>query len=425
MITIILQFVAVKPEQKLHHHVPSGASLVLKVNNNNLIRRFFFDLIYKGKLTTKDIKQLNYRTNDVETPKTGIAINKDIIAFYEDWKDYDIVGFIFEVDKPAVFGNFLKEETNFIKAYNDGVGSIIIIPESLNEDQRQLLEFYARDLVVKNTNPNPTRIALSNSSVSSLFHLFFEGSSAGLTQNINLEVFVSENKILVEGVGLTNPLMYSSEMKHHFLEQPATEDYLELNIGRLPDTLDHYLNKVLKNVSVELPEIASQQIQLYGFKILNIKGNMFVLPEFDGVFRFNENITLNNEIQAFNHYAFKPGIDSYEVEDVTYHYKQIDSNEIYVGLNSTPAFIEKEGDVLFSISGKPESALNFKGTGIIAKIAQLVPPVQHSKHLLSSLDHFEITTEHIAADSIKVNGSMIFPEDNVASIELLKFLLKF
>lgn len=424
-VSLVLNFVAVKPTPKLHHHIPSGASLALKINNNNLIHRFFFDFLYKGQLTIKDVKQLNYRTNKIKPPKTGIAINKDIIAFYEDWKEYDIVGFIFEVETPSIFARFLEEESNFIKAYNDGIGSIIIIPESLNEEQRQLLEFYAQDLVEENTNPNPTRIALSSSSPKSLFHAFFDGRSSGLTQNMNIEVFVEENKLFIEGSGTSNPTLTGKKQAHHYLKTPSTSDYLELNLGKLPDTLSHYFDKVLESVSIELPEITSQQIILYGFEILNIDGKMFVLPEFDGVFRFNENIEFKNEIQAFNHFAFEAGLDSYEVEDLTYFYQQIDSNEIFVGLNKNPDFHEKKGEVLFSITGFPASALNIKGSGIIARIAQLVPPVQHSKQLFNNLDHFELTTSALPNDSLKISGSMVFPEEKTASIELLKFLLKF
>ena len=424
-ISLVLNFVAVKPRTKLHHHIPSGASLALKINNNNLIHRFFFDFLYKGNLTARDIKQLNYRTSKVKPPKTGIAINKDIFVFYEDWRDYDIIGFIFEVENPTVFATFLRDQKNYIKAYNNGIGTIIIIPEFLNEELRQLFEFYAHDLVIKNTNPNPTRLALSSSRSKSLFHAFFDGGSSNLTQNLNLEVFVEENKLFIEGVGTTNPLLIGKKEYHHFLDPPTTQEYLEINMGKLPDTLDHYFNKVLQSVSFNLPEIASQQLILYGFKILNIKGSMFVLPEFDGVFRFDENLELKNEIQSFNHYAFKSKLDSYEVEDVTYYYQQIDSNEIYVGLNAAPNFYEKHGDVLFSVKGYPASAFNIKGSGLIAKIAQLVPPVQHSKHLFNSLDHFELNTELLPNDSLKLTGNMIFPEDKIASIELLKFLLKF
>lgn len=422
---LVLNFVAVKPTPKLHHHVPSGASLALKINNNNLIHRFFFDFLYKGQLTKTDVKQLNYRTNKIKPPKTGIAIDKDIIVFYEDWKDYDIIGFIFEVDSPSTFANFVKDEPNFIKSFKDGIGCIIIIPKSLNEEQRELLEFYAQDLVVKNTNPNPTRIALSNSSSKSLFHAFYDGRTSSLTQNMNVEVFLKENKLLIEGKGTTNPTLIGKKQYHHYLETPITEDYLEVNMGRLPDTLGHYFDKVLKSVSVNLPEITSQQIILYGFEILNIDGKMFVLPQFDGIFRFDENIEFKNEVQSLNHFAFTPGLDSYKVEDVTYFYQQIDSNEIYVGLNSSPDFYEKQGEVLFSVTGYPASALNIKGSTIIAKIAQLVPPVQHSKHLFNSLDHFELNTELLSNDSLKVSGSIVFPEEKIASIELLKFLLKF
>lgn len=424
-VSLVLNFIAVKPAPKLHHHIPSGASLAVKINNSNLLHRFFFDFLYKGKLTNKDIKKLNYRANKVTPPQTGIAIDKNIIAFYEDWKEYDIIGFIFEVNDVSVYADFVKDEPNYIKSYNDEIGCIVIIPDSLDVEQRELLEFYAQDLTIKKNNPNPTRIALSKSSPKSLFHAFFDGTSSGLTQNMNIEVFVEENKLLLEGVGTTNPILTGKKQTHHYLKAPSTEDYLELNLGKLPDTLGHYFDKVLKSVSVRLPEITSQQILLYGFKILNIDGKMFVLPEFDGIFRFNENIAFKDEIQALNHYAFKPGSGSYEVEDVTYHYQQVDSNEIYVGLNPSPDFHEKQGEVLFSVSGFPASAFNIKGEGIIARIAQLVPPVQHTKHLFNSLDHFELYTELGANDTLKVSGSMVFPEDKTASIELLKFLLKF
>lgn len=425
VITFILNFVAVKPESTLHHHIPSGASLTLKINNNNLIHRFFFDFLYKGKLKNKDIKQLNYRANKIKPPNTGIAIDKDIIVFYEDWRSYHIIGFIFEVEDPATFATFVKNEPNYIKAYNEGVGSIIIIPESLNDEQRQLFEFYAKDLVVKNNNPNLTRIALSKSHPKSLFHAFFDGRASGLTQNMDLEIFIDDNKVHIEGIGTTNPLLIEKKEHHHFLASPSTKDFLEINMGGLSDTLNNYLKKLLESVSVNLPSIASQQLIIYGLKITNIKGSLFILPEFDGIFRFDEKVDLNKEVHPFNHFAFSSGKDSYEIEGITYYYHQIDSNEIHVGINPTPDFHEKQGDVLFSIKGYPASVLNIKGDGIIAKVALLLPVVQHSKHLFNSLDHFEINTTLLPNDSLKVTGSMIFPEDKIASIEVLKFLLKF
>lgn len=417
--------IVVRPHTILHNHIPSDASIYFRINNPNLLRRFFFDFLFEADLKQKDYKQIDYRSKVNNIPITGIDISQEVYMFYEKWGDENIVGILFHVSDIDSYSRFAKENDNFITAFDNNIASILIIPESLLEKNLDQFELYAKDLLQPNPDRSNARIAFSEGHKKNLFHLFIKGDQRSLIRNINLELFMDNNEIEISGFGQRNSVQTNPEITSFtYLVPDDDKNYLEINAGKLPDTLNRYLNKVLKEIGVDIPDIASQQLLIYAFEIDNIRGSMAVLPKFDGIFRFNEALPNVLEMDSLKSKLLALKNSKLEIGKMTYNVQQLNDYEIYIGMNDLD-FTKKEDFPGLLIQGNPGALLNIEGDGIIAQMAKLIPQVQHSKKLFSDMEKFQIESKEYKSDTIQLEGHVIFPKEKTASIEIIKYLLKF
>ena len=427
LLTLLLTNAIVsRPKTLLHHHIPSNANVYLKINNPNLLRRFFFDFLFEADLQQKDYKQIDYRSRVQKIPISGIDITKDVYLFYENWGEENIIGIIFHLNDIDAYSDFLGEKENLISSFNEEIAIILIVPENLSIQNRDNLELYAKDLLQKNPDRTAARIAFSEGNKKNLFQLYVKGDERSLIRNINLELFMDDNFIEISGVGERNPLSMNSAATSYtyFNNRNTDRDYLEINAGKLPDTLNKYLNKVLHEIGVDIPTITSQQLFIYAFEIDNIRGSMALLPKFDGIFRFNEPLPEIIEMDSLKSKLLSLEDSHLKIGKMQYKVRQLNDYELFIGVNDVD-FIEDETAPGLLIQGNPGVMLNIEGDGLVAQMAKLMPQVQHSKKLFNDMDSFRIESKEYRSDSIKVNGKILFPKEKTASIEIIKFLLKF
>jgi hypothetical protein len=423
---LIAQFIAARPESKLHHHIPIDASIYFKVNNPNLLRRFFFDFLFEAELQKKDYQQLDYRRRIKNIPITGIDISKEVYVFYEAWSGESILGILFHLNDEKSFAEFVNKSESFIAAFNKEIAAIIIAPENILSIDEDKLVLYANDLLLPNPDRTPARIAFSEGNNKNLFQLYVKGDERSLIRNINLELFMDNNFIELKGMGERNPLRINTDSTSYtYISEINNEkNYLEINAGKLPDTVNKYLNKVLNEIGVNFPDITSQQLFIYALEIDNIRGTMALLPKFDGVFRFNDALPIIAEMDSLASKMLILEGERLKVGRMEYIVKQLNDYELFVGIHDVE-FATKEESPTILIQGDPSVLLNIEGDGIIAQVAKLMPQVQHSRKLFSDMESFKIESKEYRSDSIQVNGMIAFPGDKTASIEIIKYLLKF
>ena len=424
----IVSLINSSSDNSLVNHLPSGVNSVVKVNNRQIFKRFLFDALYASELSINEFDQLKFNKEDIEIPSTGISIAQNIFIFQDEWEEISITGFIFNLNDKNDFANFQLKRSNAIKTFNDKVGCIILLPEKTTHEAINYFELYAADLLIPNKDKLKAKIALSNSKEESLFHLFFAGSNQAYVQDLSVEAFIDKSTISFEGIGLKNPTMSYDSVEHYAMTPPEKGQFLEVQAGQLPDSVYGYIDVILEDFNLKLPHIVSQQLFIYGFMIDNLDGSTAFLPKFDGIFRFNSPLDLTDQIDSLstnNTKVERIAKNHIRIGEIHYYFQQITENEIWIGITEDIAINKVEGAPLPRLRGNPAATLTIEGKGIIAQFAQMLPPVQYSKKLFNDLEYFDIHTELTNEDKIRVTGEMRFKEQKTASIELMKFLMKF
>ena len=224
VLIITIQLVGIissRPALTLHHHVPTEASSVLKINNSNLFKQVFFDLLYQDSFDKNDIKQLEFRKSKTSIPETGIAMNREIIMFHEAWNNKNIIGFLFHLKNETQFAQFIgAQDGDFIKAFNASIGCVLFIPDLSAEEDPAFFEYYARDLLQPNPDRIKARLALAQGRTTNLFHLYISGNEQSLIQDLSLETFLAHNKLIFEGNAIKNPTIEISSIPVQFISSP-------------------------------------------------------------------------------------------------------------------------------------------------------------------------------------------------------------
>lgn len=425
---VIVSLFNTTSESTLANHLPSGVNTVIKVKNKHIFKRFLFDALYSSDLSKNEFEQLKFQKKDTKIPNSGIKLSQDIYLFQDSWKNQGITGFLFKISDKKDFSNFQSDQENIIKTFNDEVGCIIIIPKNSSQETLRYFELYAADLLIPSKDKLKAKLALKQTDEESLIHLFFAGSDQAYVQDLSLEASIDKSSIYFEGKGSKNPTITYDSVFHHTMEFPKEKLFLEVQVGQLPDSVYGFIDNLLEEFNIVLPNIASQQVFIYGFLIDNIDGTTAFLPKFDGVFRFTQKVDLADQIDSLilNDSKVKriqPG--KIRIGTIDYHFKQINNKEIWIGVSQNIIIKEGDGAPLPRLTGNPGAILEIEGKGIIAQFAQMLPQVQYSKKLFSDLEYFSIYTELVSEDQIKVSGEMRFKNNKSASIELMKFLMRF
>lgn len=425
---IVTSTIVSRKNDVLINSIPTNAEVYVKVNNPTLIRRLMFDVLFKSDFEKRDFKKIDIRQDDVSLPVTGIDLTQEAYFFIESWGENDVITFLFYINNQKAFGEFAKENENIVSHSEDNKACILIIPESLKEDQESIekFEMYAKDLLKPSPDKSPARIALSQKKKNSLFQFFIKGSSESILKNISFDLILKENSLKLEGQAEKNPIYFIDDQEDWTeLKNPFKDDYLQISSSRLPDTLNYYISKVLRGINISTPNIKSNQVYLYGFEVDNLGGSMAFLPDFDGVFRFEDTLKIPKQDSLTPKYL-ELNSDKIKVGNFDYYIRKISEKELYIGRNPEPQFIRNKAKNNFQVQGDLSTILNIEGSGIIAKVTKLLPQVQHTKQLFKKLEKFEILSEESGDENVvKINGIMQFSDEETASIEIIKYLLKF
>jgi hypothetical protein len=416
-------------DNRLHQFLPVDAAISLRMNNDVLVKRVIYDFLFQSDLTKDERKQLTFKGEGVTLPSLGIAVSKEIIVFYEDWNKKDLIGWLVHVSDPKSFDHYTFESENIIKARADNFGCILIlstVPE--NDDEKELFQLYADDILVPNKDRSESRRYFANASKSSIAELFFEGDPGGYLQKSGVSVDFHKNELRISGEGRKNPLMDYMTEQQHYLIPDSTTNFLEIRAGALPDTLAKYIKGILQEVGLALPDIVSQQLILEGFELDNFQGNMAVIPKFNGIFRLSGKIDIVSIMERLQ--DMEPTVkitspSSFEVGTVTFHLKHLSENELFIGVNEFIAIEQRMDERFFLLAGNAAALFTIEGKGFVAQMAQLIPEVKNSKHFLNTLEKFEICATTSTNEKLIIEGVMSFPTDKQASLEFLKYIMRF
>lgn len=420
-ILLLAQFLTTNEKQTLHHYLPSSVDVALKINNKKLLHRLGFDFLF----FIDDLPIKEKPTASSLPPPTGIDAQQEIILYMDYYKDIQFIGALVHVHNPTHFRSFVEDQENMIGATNNGVGAMSIVPKNADSAFLTYMQLYLEDATIKNENRTKTRIGLANSHPKSILHAFIEGSPIGLVQDLTLEGFLDKNTLKITGKGKKNPTIDLIQSPKHFVYEASKPNALEIKAGKLADTVKGFIQTVLFENDYDFPEIASQHVFFYGFDLTQVNEKTILLPKFDGVIHFEETLPA-----AFLENYPKGPFDqnnpkTVSVGPVNYFIQPLSSTELYIGKADNPRFVYYTPENYLSLEGNLETLLILEGDNFFAQVAAALPPVRNSRKFLQSVENFFLSTNFLEDGEVEIESILSFDENTVASLEIIKFLLRF
>jgi len=421
-----IRFIKIDNNQTLENYLPTNSELVVKIKSKAVLKLFLSDILYQNKFDRKSISKFDIDTKNTSNKSSGIDIEKNVLFFYEKWEKKDIIGVFVHVFSKEKFLE-LNKNKNIFTSVNGEIGCLLRVfsEEDINTDA---LEKYAIDLLKSNRDKSYAKLNLQKLGTSnSMIDIYYSGNQSSLLNNLLLQVSVEKNTINLNGKATLNPALEKDSLPNYFVRN-RNQEYLALNMGRLPDTLNYYLDAVLKEIHLNLPKIKKQNILFYGIGLDNIKGKMSIQPYFDAVFKFEDTLSISNKIAKVS--ELDSSIATITKDTITlggthYYFKQLSAQDVYVGTTPQPKIYTMPTPPIFYLRGRPESILNIDGNSWIADIARAIPQIRNSRDFLKEIKNFEIEAYGNKDLSVDIRGKIDFKAEEFVTLKVIDYILSF
>jgi len=416
------QFLTTKEKQLLHQYIPSSVNVALKINNKNLIHRLGFDfLFFIDETPWKETK----KDPPTPPPSTGIDIQQEIVLFLDYFPNEPFLGALVHVLNEEKFLDFIASQPSVIGNVHNQIGCLLLVPEKADSSAISYFNKYANDATLKNKDRTKTKSGLANSHPKSIFHAFIEGQENGLVQDLNFQGFLEHNKVRFTGIGKKNPVIDLVNTPKHFIYETEQNHALEIRAGKLADTVQGFLQRVLFNNEFEFPEISTQHYFFYGFDLAQVSNRTIFLPRFDGVFHFKDSLPK----KFLNTYPKKiigsSSSTQISIGTSNYYIYTLNEKEVYIGKTQHPKLVYYTPENYISIHGDLSAILLLEGDGFMAQVANALPPVKNARTFLNSIQNFYLSTLFEESGDVQLESQFIFEQNKTASLEVMKFLMRF
>lgn len=393
--------------------------MVLSVNMNQLISTLFIDATYKTKFGAKDLKSLKEKRIAKGGPLKGIDFNSELVFFYDSWEGSFVKGLLFNLSSQEAFNKISLQQKNVVKASNKERGVLIYLDEDASQKTIDHYTDLAKDITSKKFIPE------SETPSDGIMNLSFKGNEFSYIQDMALNIKLKNEHLLISGTGEIDTILPLRKM--YMIKEPSSKKYFEIQSGKLPDSVFQRVDELAQQLTIDLPEISSQQILIYGISVENDNGSPLILPKMDCILRFNGTIKLDSLFSNINkELTHIKLIDNYiEVGEVKYYYKQLSKNEIYIGVSESPDIQKVQTRILPLMKGFPSAVLDIEGEGIIARIINLMPQIKNTKLFLNGLEYYDIHSDFVDDHHLKIVGEVRLEKGKMMSIGLTDFILKF
>lgn len=416
------QFLTTKEKQQLHQYIPSSVGVALKVNNKRLMHRLGFDfLFFIDENPWEDLK----KTPPTPPTSTGIDIQQEIILFLDYFPDTPFLGALVHVINEHKFQHFIANQTSIIGNVHGNIGCLLLVPENADSVAMNYFNAYVNDATLKNKDRTKTKSGLANSHPKGIFHAYIQGQENGLVQDLNIQGFLDQNKVRLTGSGKKNPVIDLVATPKHFIYETEEENALEIRAGQLADTVQGFLSQVLFQNEFEFPEISTQHYFFYGFDLVQVNNRTLFLPRFDGIIHFKDTLP-----ESFLNLYPKQIIDSSSNNEISlgsssYFIHTLNETELYIGKTQFPKLVYYTPENYISVHGDLSAILLLEGNGFMAQVANALPPVKNARNFLNSIQEFYLSTQFKKSGDVRLESQLIFDKNKTASLEIMKFLMRF
>ncbi len=419
-ITLFFLVFALPPKKAaLTELLPDDTDMVLSVNMHQLLSTLFIDATYKTKLNPEDLAALKDKRISKENLFKGVDFNNEVVFFYDSWKNELVKGLLFNLSNEKKFNQISTAKDNVIKASNHQQGIFIYLDKNASQETIDHYTRFAQE-AMKSKKSNGSYPHLDG-----IMNLNFKGNHFSYIQDLTVNVKMKDEHLILKGKGQLDSILPLKKM--HMLETPSDRKYFEIQSGKLPDSVFKHLDGFMQQLNIQLPRVTSQQVLLYGIAIENYRGSPLILPKMDLVLRFDSLVVMDSLLKNIDKDVKHIKVEGHfiEIGNVKYYYQQLSDNEIYLGVTETPKTSYIETRVLPLTKGFPSVILDIKGKGIIARIINLLPQVKNTKMFLKDVDYYDIHSEFITDNKLKIDGKIRLEKGKMMSVGLAEFMLKF
>lgn len=391
--------------------------LVIDINLNQFTRTVVKEAFSQKGLPGLSPSQIQEKLNNREEDLQGFDNRSQLVIFQDSKEGKKIQGFLFHIKSLRKFNQFQAEDKKAIRKGNRKYGIIIYVEDRNDKELHAYYEKLAEEIITRKTEKRKQSTAIAKIQVRNK-----------TSEILALELSLEKEKLIMSG---TVRLSKNVKNKEDAIDsvstlRPGNRPYLELNIVESPDTLNEVLNGLTQVWGLTLPAIKSQQLLVYSTKIDAVNKSLVILPEIDWILRFDQPFDIHKEMDTldFPSYLLYDSLQgSVSVKGVSYYFKQLSENEIYIGNSIYPDYKKKIKTPNSWIKGRPEVLLSLEGESLIGNLLHASPQIRGAKSFFREVKSFEVNFFEINAEESEIKGEIVLERGKMMSIELLKALL--
>jgi len=406
-------------ERKISHHerfIPESAESALEIKSEALVRTFIEDILTEGALDERFNSFVRSTEDDPEP--LGIDYLSNCYIFTIKKEGVLLTGILVNVLDESQFGKALdiSLEPGFGYSVRNGVGLMLFQSDDNLKSPDQLKEI-ATSMISNQTNFDhsllKSKVEHSNVNYWTKEYIFNERKTF---KDVHLSLAVKGNELIMKGIA---NFQSTESRSYPILEQKD----LSIQTQFIPNSVNDLWVNNMENLGLPFPKLTYLSGNYHYSEPSPIK-EMKVLPNFDGIYAFDENFQIriplialaaSRKINSLNLQSFKLG-------DKKIYYKQIDSKTIYLGQSQYRATGNKQ-NALLEVNGDLKQLLEIRNGGIIERFLQFSPEYNAAERFLSNIKKSNFYIKDKDGKKVDVLGKITFEDGKSALNETTVLLM--
>ncbi len=397
-------------------YIPKNTESVLEIDGENMIRAFVQDVLLERQFDEKlDI----YLKSSESSESFGIDYLSTFYVFTVEKDSKVLTGVLMNVLDDDLFVREMKlnPESGTGFAVKNGVG-LILFDSGKNPMNLAKLNAYASKIVQNKSTFDLKKLPKSSETrrVNFWQKEYTLNDGARTFSDISMSLSVEGAELNMQGSA-----NYQSSINRSY---PVLEKSdLSIQTQIIPNHLSNFLSTKIQNIGFAFPKLSYFSGNYHYAEPSPIEG-LIALPNFDGIYSFNENFQIQIPLIALaaSGKIHSLTLDSFGVSDKTFYYQQIDPATIYLG-RSKYCVETVDKNALFQVSGDLKQLLKIRNGGIMTRFLSLSKEYNAAKRFLSGIKDSDFQMVQKDAKTVNLSAHITFEDDKSALNEAIRFVL--
>lgn len=406
-------------ERKISHHeqfIPEKVESVLEIKSEALIRTFLEDILVEGSLDGRFKQYVKPSEDDTEPLGIDFLGNCYVFTFQESESSF--TGILVNVlDEPQ----FLKAmgqsaDSGVGYAVRNGVGLMLFQSGDKLAGSNQL-KSRADKLITSPSKFDLKRLKphVENSKVNYWTKEYAFNEKKTFT-NVHLSLRVEGNELKMQG----NAGFKSTENRNYPV---LVKKDLSIQTQFIPNYVNELWTGNMQNLGLPFPKLTYISGNYHYSEPSPVKG-IKVLPNFDGIYAFDENFQIRIPLIALaaSKKISSLNLNSFNLGDKKIYYKQIDQKTVYLGQSKYDAK-RVEQNALLEVNGDLRQLLEIRNGKMLETFLKLSPEFNATERFLSNIETSNFHIKDSDGEKVDLLGEITFNNGKSALNETVVFLM--